>query len=169
MPSCSRFRNAEIVEIRHATLADIPQIQALEAESATAAHWSAVQYDALFVVDAPPRFALVAQNAMGDAGILGFLVATRLVEEWEIENIVVAEPYKNRGIGTALVRQLLSEAEAASATSVILEVRESNGLARRLYESNGLRAEGRRKAYYRNPVEDAILYRHSLQFCDKIS
>jgi len=169
MPSCSRCRNAEIVEIRRATLADIPRIQALEVQSATAAHWSAGQYDTLFADDAPQRTVLVAQNEHDNVQVIGFVIARCLTGEWEIENIVVAEHYKNRRIGTALVRHLLSEAEAGGASSVILEVRESNGPARRLYESNGFMAEGRRKVYYRDPVEDAILYRHSLQFCDKIS
>jgi ribosomal-protein-alanine N-acetyltransferase len=157
------------VEIRHATLADFPRIRALEVQSAAAAHWSAGQYGALFADSAPQRTVLVVQNDHDDVQVIGFVIARCLPGEWEIENIVVAEPYKNRGIGTALVRQLLSEAEGAGATSVILEVRESNAPARRLYESNGFTTEGHRKAYYRDPVEDAILYRRALQFCDKIS
>jgi ribosomal-protein-alanine acetyltransferase len=156
------------VLIRRATVADVPKIRALEVQSSTAAHWNFTQYDALFAADAISRFALVAQEDTNDSEIVGFLVASRLTDEWELENIVVDDRHKNHGIGTALVRRLLSEAEAAGATSIILEVRESNTPARRLYESIGFMPEGRRNSYYRDPVEDAILYRRSLQFCDKI-
>ena len=157
------------MEIRHATLADLTQIRALEIQSATAGHWSAGQYNALLANDAPRKIVLVAQERAPDSKVAGFLVAQGLTDDWELENIVVAEHCQKRGIASALVRRLLSEAEAAGAASIILEVRESNAPARRLYESNGFTAEGRRKGYYRNPVEDAILYRRSLQFCDKIS
>ena len=155
-----------MMRIRCATLEDIPQIQVLEAQSSTAAHWNAAQYDALFAKDAPRRIALVAQDDLHH--LIGFLIARSLAGEWEIENIVVDERHKKRGIGTTLVRRLLSEALAAGATSAILEVRESNAPARRLYEKTGFTSQGRRNSYYRDPVEDAILYRRSLQFCDKI-
>jgi ribosomal-protein-alanine acetyltransferase len=153
------------MEIRHATAADLPQIRRMEEQASTAAHWNAAQYDALFANDAPRRIALVARD---DLQLIGFLFARFLAGEWEIENIVVDERHKKRGIGTTLVRRLLSEAQAAGAASAILEVRESNAAARRLYEKIGFTSEGRRSSYYRDPIEDAILYRRSLQFCDKI-
>jgi ribosomal-protein-alanine N-acetyltransferase len=157
-----------MVEIRHTTLADIPQIQALEIRSATAAHWNAGQYKALFADDAPERIVLVAQNDHGDQEVVGFLIARCLAGDWEIENIVVEDRHKKQGIGMRLMRQLLSEARVAGAISIILEVRDSNTPARRLYESIGFKSDGRRKSYYKHPNEDAILYRRSLQFCDKI-
>ena len=159
------------MEIRHATLADVPEIRRLEVQASTAAHWSAAQYDALFADNAPPRIVLIAKNDdrdCNDVEVVGFLIARCLASEWEIENIVVADDRKRGGIGMALVRRLLSEAEAASVTAIILEVRESNEGARRLYESIGFTSEGRRRAYYREPAEDAIVYRRALQFCDKI-
>ena len=152
------------MEIRYATAADLPHIRRMEEQASTAAHWNAAQYDALFA-HAPQRIALVAQDHLQ---LIGFLIARFLAGEWELENIMVDERYKKRGIGTTLVRRLLSEAQTAGATSLILEVRESNAPARRLYEKTGFTSEGRRNSYYRDPVEDAILYRRSLQFCDKI-
>ena len=153
------------MEIRYATAADVAEIRRMEEQASTAAHWNSAQYDALFANDAPRRIALVAHN---DLQLIGFLIARFLAGEWEIENIVVDERHKQRGIGTTLMRRLLSEAQAAGATSAILEVRESNAPARRLYEKTGFTSEGRRNSYYPDPVEDAILYRRSLQFCDKI-
>jgi ribosomal-protein-alanine N-acetyltransferase len=157
-----------MVLIRRATPADIPQIKALEAQSATAAHWTTEQYDAVFSADPTSRFGFVAESGTDGCEIFGFVIARSLAEDWEIENVVVDARHKKQGIGAALLRRLLSEAQAADAASIILEVRESNAPALRLYESNGFRPEGRRKGYYQAPVEDAILYRRALQFCDKI-
>lgn len=155
------------MEIRRATPADLAQIRRLEEQSSTAAHWSIAQYDALFSVTAPSRAALIAQSE-GSGEILGFAIARCLPDEWELENIVVDESHQKRGIGAVLLRRLLADAQAAGARSIILEVRECNGPARRLYESTGFTVEGRRKGYYRDPVEDAILYRSTLQICDKM-
>jgi len=156
------------MHIRYATLEDIPQIRTLEEQSSTAAHWNPAQYDALFATASPQRITLIAREDNEDFEIVGFLVARNLADDWEIENIVVDEHCKRRGIATALLGRLFLETQATGAASVILEVRESNVAARRLYESIGFSPEGQRKGYYREPVEDAILYRRSLQFCDKI-
>ena len=51
----------------------------------------------------------------------------------------------------------------AQADSLFLEVRESNTAARKLYEKLGFRETGRRKAYYSNPIEEAILYSKTLR------
>ena len=155
------------MEIRRATLADLPQIRRLEEQASTAAHWNSAQYETLFSATAASRIALVAQIEVSDQ-VTGFAIARCLPDEWELENIVVDAALKEQGIGAALLRRLLGEAQAAGARSVILEVRESNAPARRLYESNGFIEEGRRKSYYENPSDDAILYRSTLQICDKM-
>jgi ribosomal protein S18 acetylase RimI-like enzyme len=131
----------------------------LEQNCETAAHWSAAQYDALFGADAPTRVALIATDKFPGAPIMGLLIARCLPEEWEIENVVVDERHRQRGVGTSLVRKLLADAGAAGVESAVLEVRESNRPALRLYESIGFKAEGRRKNYYREPDEGALLYR----------
>jgi len=56
-----------------------------------------------------------------------------------------------------LLAALVKTAKERGARSVTLEVRESNLPARRLYISAGFQEEGRRKDYYRNPKEDAII------------
>ena len=78
------------------------------------------------------------------------------------------EDERQAGVGSALVRHLAAEAAASGAVSLLLEVRESNTPARRLYEKIGFRVQGRRKDYYRAPLEDALVIRLSLQSCDKI-
>jgi len=157
------------LRIRRATVADIARIRELEQQSETAAHWSTSQYHALFSPDGPERVTLVAISDSAEAPIRGFLVALCLPYEWEVENIAVQQEFRRSGVGSSLVRGLLAEARTAGATSVLLEVRESNPPARLLYEEIGFKLEGRRRDYYRNPVEDALLFRFPLQSCDKIA
>lgn len=85
-----------------------------------------------------------------------------MAPEWEIENIVVAPKVRRKGIGRQLVDALLAAAGETNSESVFLEVRESNAAARKLYESAGFQQNGRRKSYYSDPPEDAILYRKDL-------
>ena len=140
----------------------------LERRSETAAHWSAAQYEALFAANARERIALIAAEEPPEAPIRGLLVARCLDDEWEIENVIVDESHRKRGLGSLLVQELLEEARKAGVGSIILEVRVSNLPALRLYENIGFKQEGRRKNYYNRPVEDALLYRFLLQTCDKI-
>ena len=56
---------------------------------------------------------------------------------------------------------LLVRTQNTNSESVFLEVRESNSAARSLYEKLGFQQTGRRKSYYANPIEDAILYSKS--------
>jgi [ribosomal protein S18]-alanine N-acetyltransferase len=155
------------VNVRPATPADLDCICRLEAQTPTAAHWNASQYADLFTPETLTRVALVACNS-GEGPVVGFLVARCLPEEWEVENLVVDANARHAGIGSSLVLQLAREAAAAGAASIILEVRESNRRALRLYESIGFKFEGRREGYYDGPTEDALLYRLPLQVCDKI-
>jgi [ribosomal protein S18]-alanine N-acetyltransferase len=156
------------VRVRRAIPSDIPQICSLEQQSVSAAHWSIEQYEALFCSDAPERLILVAANDVDEAMLHGFLVARCLSDEWEIENVVVDGNRRRQGIARSLIEELMGAAGSAGALSVILEVRESNLPAVRLYDSIGFKEDGRRKHYYRSPAEDALLYRLTLHFCDKI-
>jgi len=141
--------------IRRATAADIPDLMALENRAATAAHWSMKQYETVFTDASPSRVVLILEE---EAGVQGFIAGRKLDKEWEIENIVVAEPVRHRGLGTRLVEKFLDLARDRGADAVFLEVRESNLAARRLYEKWAFVESGRRKLYYREPEEDAIVY-----------
>ena len=148
--------------IRPATPDDVPVIRELEQQTESAAHWAEREYAALFAPDAPPRIALVAADESDIAQIHGFVIIRCALDDWEIENVVVAREHQRFGIGTKLVREVLLRARAGGATSVLLEVRESNFTARRLYEKLGFSEEGRRRNYYRGPAEDGLLLRISI-------
>jgi ribosomal-protein-alanine N-acetyltransferase len=144
------------LSIRPAAAADLPAMMALEKHAATAAHWPAEQYEALFRASDAGRVALIMQE---DSGLQGFVIARVVGEEWEIENIAIAGPARRRGLGTRLLGEFLDLARARGAAAVFLEVRESNQGARALYKKSAFLESGRRRRYYNEPEEDAILYR----------
>jgi len=152
------------VHIRPATIADIFSIMQLERRSATAGHWTEEQYRHAFQREGATRLVLIAEeiSTQAETGALGFLVAQHLPPEWELENVVVAPTARRNGLGKRLLNELLAAAKKTDSTAVFLEVRESNAAARTLYETEGFEPTGRRKFYYTNPVEDAVLYRLAL-------
>lgn len=137
--------------IRSAALNDVSAILSIEQQAPGAAHWRADQYNKLF----DSGIILVAEET---GKLCGFVCAQAVGGEWEIENVVVAAEFLRRGIAQELVRTLIQLAEHEAASAILLEVRESNLPARRLYEEHGFHEVGRRRMYYRDPAEDALLY-----------
>lgn len=97
-----------------------------------------------------------------DAIVLGYAVAWFVSDESEIANLAVAPEVRRRRIGLLLLDRILEAAASFGTRSVFLEVRASNVAARKLYESRGFAVAGTRKAYYRKPVEDALVMRRAL-------
>lgn len=162
---CEKFGSIRVVNIRHATFDDIPRLLELERLAAEAAHWTKQHYCEALTPDGgqPERLFLIVEGFAGEdadqrGAIIAFLVARHLASEWELENIVVAANSRRKGIAVQLLNFLLEYALETHSTSVFLEVRESNTAARSLYERFGFQESGRRKSYYGNPQEDAIVY-----------
>jgi ribosomal-protein-alanine acetyltransferase len=137
--------------IRSATLVDLPAILAIEQHAPSAAHWPAHEYERLVRAG----MVLVVEQA---GQLRGFVSAKAIAGEWEIENIVVATEFLRQGIADWLMQALIGQAENEGAARILLEVRESNHPARRLYQKHAFREVGRRLKYYNHPLEDAILY-----------
>ena len=97
-----------------------------------------------------------------DQSVVGFLIAHDIAGEWEIENVLVAREFQRRGLASELLRTFLDIVLPGGTDSIFLEVRESNQAARSLYEKSGFIQTGRRSRYYRDPTEDAILYKLSV-------
>jgi ribosomal-protein-alanine N-acetyltransferase len=158
--------------VRIATAEYLPDMIRLERQCVTAAHWTEHQYASLFQTQeaASSRLALIAERKVPaqphdeKSPVFGFLIARHVAPEWELENIVVAPEFRGKGIGTQLMEALLTRARYTNSESVLLEVRESNAAARALYEKLGFQETGRRKSYYTNPLEDAVLYSRSVLF-----
>jgi len=138
------------VAIRSAAVDDVPAILAIERQAPSAAHWTAEQYENLV----GSGVVLVAEEA---GSLCGFICAKAVAGEWAVENVEVSTEFLRRGIADELLHELIQRAQNEAASAILLEVRESNLPARGLYEKHGFRDVGRRRAYYRDPAEDAIL------------
>ena len=146
----------------------------LERQCEAAAHWTEGQYQRVFQStesDTSQRLALVIDKdhdarfeprSEVEFPLIAFLVANHLGPEWELENVVVESTFRRKGVGTRLLNEWLTRARSTNSESVFLEVRESNQAAQALYLKWGFEQSGRRREYYSNPPEDAILYRRSL-------
>lgn len=80
-----------------------------------------------------------------------------VVDEGQITNIAVKKAFRNRGIGSMILNELINWAKDNEIAVIGLEVRAGNEEALALYRKFGFEAVGRRKNYYREPVEDAVL------------
>jgi len=80
-------------------------------------------------------------------------------DEVQISNIAVHPNYRRQGIAQRLIEEAVRLGCERGASSVCLEVRESNTTARSFYAKLGFIEVGRRPRYYTNPVEDALILR----------
>ena len=92
-----------------------------------------------------------------DGEVAGYVVIQLVLDEAEIQNLAVAPGRRRQGIAKALVRRAIAESAARGAARLLLDVRESNEAARRLYAGLGFTPVARRPDYYRRPREDAIV------------
>jgi ribosomal-protein-alanine N-acetyltransferase len=98
--------------------------------------------------------------AVDSGGVpVGYCILLLVAEEGEIANLAVVPAARRHGIAAALLDHTLRTAAAAHAQEVFLEVRASNAAAQSLYASRGFATVGRRRGYYQQPVEDALLLR----------
>jgi ribosomal-protein-alanine N-acetyltransferase len=148
------------VRIRPGVADDIPAILKIERRTKSGTHWAEEKYREIFEREIPRRIVLVAED---ESGVQGFGIIRLLHQECEVENLVIATDRRRQGTGRQLLCRLIDLAYNQGATEVFLEVRESNTPARALYNKFGFTQGGRRKLYYHNPEEDAILYRLHFQ------
>lgn len=100
-----------------------------------------------------PQSRYLFANEPADA----FLSYHQILDEIEIYNLAVLPAKKGQGIAKALLSELFVQAEKSQATVIFLEVRVSNLTAQNLYLSLGFEVIARRKNYYQNPAEDALI------------
>jgi [ribosomal protein S18]-alanine N-acetyltransferase len=94
--------------------------------------------------------------ALEDGVMVGYLVCSRYDTVWHLMNVAVEPHRQHHGIATILLEHLFEQADKPS-EQYTLEVRTSNEGAIRLYERFGFRAAGRRRAYYHDNREDALI------------
>lgn len=98
-----------------------------------------------------------AYVAMDGDTLVGYFVAWFLREEVHLLNIAVAGAHQHRGVGSRILRYLLDLAKREGRDIITLEVRESNDVAIKFYESFGFTPVGIRPGYYQDDQEDALL------------
>lgn len=100
--------------------------------------------------------------AVEDERVVGYVGSQSVPPEADVMNIAVAPEYRRQGIGSALIKALTELLHTKGIESLLLEVRASNDPAINLYQGFGFVQVGRRKKYYVNPTEDALILRKEL-------
>ena len=91
--------------------------------------------------------------------VAGYIGSQTVMDESDMMNVAVRPDFRRKGIAEALVNALVEALKSKGSRCLTLEVRASNVPAITLYEKLGFSEIGRRKNYYRNPREDALILR----------
>ena len=142
-----------MIRILQMTAAQVPQVAALE-KCCFADPWS--ENSVASELENPLSLWLVAMDGERLAGYVG---SQTVLGESDMMNVAVDGDYRCQGIGKKLIEALVEHLKARESHCLTLEVRDSNTPARNLYASLGFSEIGRRKNYYRNPREDALILR----------
>ena len=92
-----------------------------------------------------------------DGRIVAYAGAWVSFNQAEVTSVAVVPELRGQGVGTILFGELIKAVKARGATAITLEVRPSNTAALKLYKSFGLRSVGRRRGYYLDNGEDALI------------
>ena len=145
------------VRMRRMSAADLERVTEIAESLKDAPNWPRAAYLTALDPDAAPRrIAWVAEEPETGA-LLGFAIVALLPPAAELEMIAVAAERKRRGTGRLLLTTMVEELKSVGVCEVILVVRASNHAALGLYRDLGSSETGRRRRYYADPEEDAVL------------
>jgi ribosomal-protein-alanine N-acetyltransferase len=144
------------LNIRRMRLADLARVMEIELQSFTMP-WSEATFRGLLRRSDADLFVAEEKTV-----VVGYSVFWCVLDQGELGNVSVAPGWRRRGIGEALVRAVLTHARDRGVREIFLEVRVSNMGAQKLYERYGFQQVGRRRNYYTEPVEDALVMRREL-------
>ena len=137
--------------LREMLVEDLDQVMEIE-ESLFAVPWTREGYFT-FLTRENSMFLVVEEKGE----ILGYCGLLMVLDEGEVTNVSVRRDRQREGIGNFLMESLIRLSREQGIRMIHLEVRAGNETAIRLYERLGFVRDGLRKAYYTDPVEDAIL------------
>ncbi|MBI3629102.1 MAG: ribosomal protein S18-alanine N-acetyltransferase [Candidatus Rokubacteria bacterium] len=92
-----------------------------------------------------------------DGEVIGYLCLWEIGEEIHITNVAVARAWRRQGIARSMLTEILDDARRRGLRMAFLEVRPTNVEALGLYEALGFHVIGRRKGYYYDTGEDALV------------
>lgn len=136
---------------------DIAPIMRLEGELFAEDAWS----DTMFWSELAERDSRTYLVAVDDDEVVGYAGLCAYRDATYIQTIGVTGGHQRAGVGTALLKALLADAEARGAAHIDLEVRAGNDAAIRLYERHGFVQIGVRRGYYQPSGADAVVMRRS--------
>jgi [ribosomal protein S18]-alanine N-acetyltransferase len=141
-------------------LRDVPAVVALE-RTVFASPWPARAFIHEISQNALSRYyALMGAGVAGSErlpSLLGYVGYWLVADEAHVGTLAVHPEWRGRGLGELLFHTVVAEARQVGAATITLEVRESNRRARNLYAKYGLQVVGRRRRYYMDNGEDALI------------
>ncbi len=140
--------------IRKAQAGDLPAVERIEREQFSNP-WQR-EYYAAELKNSFSHFFVIEGGAGSEA--VGYMLFWRLGGELELHKIAVGRAWQRQGHAARLLECFMQAARDWGCERAVLEVRESNVAAIRLYEKFAFRLAGRRSAYYTRPDEDALIY-----------
>lgn len=140
------------ISVREMTLNDLDSVLDIENISFTTP-WTRESFEKEIKNNQLAKYLVIEY----DNRIIGYGGMWFIIDEAHITNIAIQREFRNKKLGSFLVRAMIEYAEGLGIHRMTLEVRESNIPARRLYEKLGFSPCGKRPKYYQDNNEDAII------------
>ncbi len=140
------------VIIREMILDDIDEIYEIEKRSFSMP-WSKSSFYQEISDNLVAHYYVIGVNN----NLIGYIGIWKILDEGHITNVAIDPDYRGKGYSKQLVSYALDEMEKLEVRRFTLEVRETNIIAQKLYSKFGFSVEGRRKKYYTDTQEDALL------------
>jgi ribosomal-protein-alanine N-acetyltransferase len=165
MPETATANSISSVSLEQMTEHDLLEVVEIE-EIANLSPWGWDAYH-LELQNGLGSLMLVARlsppQGVAHKSIVGFIVARQMADEIHVNNVAVRPECRRLGVGQSLLRAVLAWGRENGSTQAVLEVRAENAAAQKLYQACGFEVIGRRRRYYKAPVEDALLMAVSLR------
>ena len=144
------MNKAEII-VRNARLSDAVRIAEIESQCFSQP-WSENSVRAFLAFDGNHMICAELENS-----VVGYIGFTHILDEIEIQNVAVTPAFRNLGAASLMLTALSEYASDNDISLISREVRVSNLPAISLYQKHGFYAAGKRKGFYSNPTEDAVV------------
>ena len=148
------FQGTSAIDMQRAIIGTLDQLsQVAELEACTFNHpWSESALKIFF--ESESAFCTLC---LVDGELASYCTVVTVLDEAQIVNVATAEKHKGLGYAKDVIELVVSESIRRNIVSISLEVRESNFAAISLYEKKGFIAVGKRKGFYTEPKEDALV------------
>lgn len=142
----------EGIELRAMRHSDVEAVVAIEVDAFTSP-WRERTFANLI---GQPGVELFVMTHAED-GVIGYAVLWCVLDQGELANIALARAHRGRGLGGLILERVMERARSRRVRTLYLEVRASNERAIALYRRFGFEQVGRRRGYYDEPKEDALV------------